>query len=137
MQAGTSNEALRRVADRLCAEFANPDFARFPGIVVAPTQGTRATGRLGDEQEALVVRLREALAGIAATLGIEADESSTPAIAVALDGTESVIRGELATGGAERVLRQMPSLVFLVALAVADQDRAIDLSRRTTELIEP
>jgi hypothetical protein len=38
-------------------------------------------------------------------------------------------------GDIDRVLRVMPTFVFLVALYVADQDRALELSARTAELV--
>jgi hypothetical protein len=93
------------------------------------------TGMLGPEDESLVVKVREALAGIAATLFTEAEEPSSRAVETALDGAEFVMRGELLTGNPERVLRLMPSFVFLIALSVVEQDRALELSRRTSELI--
>lgn len=91
---------------------------------------------LDAQDEALVARLREALAGIASTLSADTEEPAVRGIETALDGAEFVIRGELAGGNGERVLRLMPSFVFLVALSVADQDRALELSRRTAELIK-
>ena len=46
------------------------------------------------------------------------------------------MRGELVSGNAAQLPALMPSFVFLVALPVVDQDRALELSRRTSELID-
>jgi hypothetical protein len=136
VQEGTHGETLRRVADRLCVEFIDPDVAELPGIRSTLGEKEGMTGILDAEDEALLARVREALAGIASTLSAaDAEEPPVQAIETALDGAEFVIRGELASGNTERALKLMPSLVFLVALSVADQDRALELSRRTVELI--
>lgn len=136
MQAGTHGEALRRVVDRLCAELTDPGAADLPGIRSTLGEKGGMTRILDPEDEALVARLREALADIASTLSAGTEEPPVQAIEIALDGAEFVIRGELAGGDTERILRLMPSFVFLVALAVADQDRALELSQRTAELVE-
>lgn len=91
---------------------------------------------LDADQEAVVARLREALAGIASTLGSDAEARSVQATEIALDGAEFAIRGELASGNAGRVMNLLPSFVFLVALSIADRDTALGLSRRTAQLIE-
>ncbi len=136
MQAGTHGDELRRVADRLCDEFTDPDAPDIAGI--GSTLGGKGglTKISGTEDEALVRRLREALAGIASTLSAGTEHPPVHMIKTALDSIEYFIRGELASSKPERVLLLMPSFVFLVALSVSDQDRAIELSRRTTELIE-
>jgi hypothetical protein len=46
------------------------------------------------------------------------------------------MRGELMRGNSAQLPTLMPSFVFLVALVVVDQDRALELSARTAELIE-
>lgn len=126
---------MGRVADRLREEFADPSVAELPGARSTLGAEGQMTGMLGPEDESLVVKVREALAGIAATLFTEAEEPSSRAVETALDGAEFVMRGELLTGNPERVLRLMPSFVFLIALSVVEQDRALELSRRTSELI--
>lgn len=136
MEAGTHGETLRRVADRLCAEFTDPGADDIPGIRSTLGEKGGAPQTLDVEDEALVARVREALAGIASALSAEAGELSVQMVEITLDGAEFVIRGELGRGNGERALKLMPSLVFLVALSVADRDRALDLSRRTTDLIE-
>lgn len=134
MQAGTHGEVLHRVADRLCAEFTDPEVAELPGLGASLGAEGGMTRMLDAENEALVARLRGALAAIASTLSAGVEDPAVRAIEAALDGAEFVIRGELVDGNVERVLRLMPSFVFLVALSVADQDRALELSRRTAEL---
>jgi hypothetical protein len=134
--AGSYDEALRRVADRLCAEFTNPDVAELPGTRSTLGEGKGGSERLPAADEALVARLREALAAIAATLAEGNDDPPVGAIKAVLDGAEFFVRGELRAGDVSSVFRLMPSFVFLVATLVADQDGAIELSRRTAELIE-
>jgi hypothetical protein len=135
VQAGTYDEALRRVADQLRAEFTDPDLTEPPGTGRTPREAEGMT-ELDPQGEALVERLREVLAGIAATLGTGQEEPPVEAIKTVLNGSEFVIRGKLAAGNAKDVLRLLPSFVFLVAVLVADQDRAIELSRRTAEMTE-
>jgi hypothetical protein len=131
VQAGGYGEALRRVTDRLCAEFTDPEAAELPGLGTTLAVDGGVNGVLDAEDEALVARLREALARIASTLGADADDPPVRAIATMLDGAEFVIRGELVKGNPEGVLSLLPSYVFLVALLVVGQDRAFELSRRT------
>jgi hypothetical protein len=125
---------LRKVADRLRAEFADPEAVELPGIRSTLGEEVDLKSMLDADDEALVARLREILASIASTLSAGNPEPAVRAIKTALDGAEFVIRGELGGGNTERVLRLLPSFVFLVALSVADQDRALELSRRTAEL---
>ncbi len=134
MQAGTYGEGLRRIADLLCAEFVTEERSDIPGA--RPTlaeEGTMA-GALDAEDEALVAHLRLALARIAASTRTASDPQSWRVVEIALDGAEFVIRDELATGHADRVLDLMPSFVFLVVNPVTDQARALELSRRTAEI---
>jgi hypothetical protein len=46
------------------------------------------------------------------------------------------MRGELVRGNAGELPALMPSFVFMVALQVVDQDRALELSQHTSRLIE-
>jgi len=92
---------------------------------------------LNSEDELLVAGVRRGLAKVAAALDGEAAEGASEfAVGAALDGAEMVIRGELVSGNADRLPALMPSFVFLVALPVVGQDRAIELSRRTEQLVE-
>jgi hypothetical protein len=136
VQAGDQGEALRRVTDRLHAEFVDSDATQLPGIRSTVGEEGGMNRVLGAEDEALVAQLRETLAGIASTLSKGTREPAVRAIKTALDGAEFVIRSELLSGNADRVVRLLPSFVFLVALPVADHDRAIELSLRTAELTE-
>ena len=81
-------------------------------------------------------RCGEGLAKIAAALMSRSGGGSGNAVGAAIDGAELVMRGELLSGNADRLPALMPSFVFLVALPVVDQDRALELSRRTIELID-
>ena len=137
MQAGNQGELLIRVADRLCAELGEVDFGEIPeaGSTLGE-QGVMA-GILSAEDEWMVIDLRAALAKLAAGLSAEGKPPHPPlAVRAALDGAEMVMRGELVNGKGEWLPKLLPSFVFLVALAVVDQDRALTLSRRATELVE-
>jgi hypothetical protein len=136
VQAGTYDDVLRQVVERLRVEFVDPDADEPPGIGSTLREERGMADLLGPEDEILVARLREALTGIASTLAAESEASSTQAIETALDGAEFVIRGELASGDKGRVVKLMPSFVFLVALSITDQDQALKLSGRTAEVVE-
>jgi hypothetical protein len=84
---------------------------------------------LNSEDELLVSRLRSALAKVAAAAGGEAAGGSQDAVGAALDGTELVMRGELASGNVGLLPALLPGFVFLVALPVVDQDAALELSQ--------
>lgn len=136
MEAGSQGESLRQVANRLLVELGDAGAPEPSGVRSAIGEVGVVNRVLDADQEAVVARLREALAGIAATLSSDSEDPSMQAIEIALDGAEFVIRGELAEGNEGRILELLPSFVFLVALAVADRERALSLSGRTAELIE-
>jgi hypothetical protein len=46
------------------------------------------------------------------------------------------MRGELVCGNAEQLPALLPGFVFLVTLPVVEQDKALQLSRRTARLVE-
>jgi hypothetical protein len=133
--AGTEREALLRVADQLSIELGYSEDGDLPGArsPLGGEEGAMA-GILNSEDEALVARMRRGLAMVAAALGGEGSKES--AVGAALDGAELVMRGELVIGNAAQLPALMPSFVFLVALPVAGQDRALELSRRTARLVE-
>jgi hypothetical protein len=94
-------------------------------------------GSLSPEDESLVAAIRRDLAKVAAAAGAERRRSAPQGeVDAALDHAELVMRGELAGGNAEQLPALMPSFVFLVTLPIVKQDEALDLSRRTSELIE-
>jgi hypothetical protein len=136
VQAGEYGEVLLRVAGKLCAELSDAD--------VGPIAGARSTlgeegvmaGILSAEDELAVTNLRDGLAKIAAALDSGAEPPAPHAVQAALDGAEMVMRGELVNGSGKCLPQLMPSFVFLVALPIVDQDRALELSRRAAELIE-
>ncbi len=81
--------------------------------------------------------MRRSLAKVAAALGDDGcDGVSGRSVSIALDGAEVVMRGELAMGNAGQLPALLPSFVFLVALPVVDQGRALELSRRAAQLVE-
>lgn len=135
MPAGNYGEVLLRAADQLCAELGFSGAQPVPGSRSVLARGEAMEGILSVRDEALARRVRTTLAQIAAALGFTGEELRAPVVIVALDGAEMALRGELASGNGEELPRLMPSLVFLVALPLVDEDRALELSRRTAELI--
>lgn len=139
MPAGNEREALLRVADQLCAELGYAEHeAEVPGTrPPLGGDGSGVSGTLSPEDESLVATIRQSLAKVAAAVSA-ARRGGAPhsAVSAALDGAELVMRGELASGNAAQLPSLLPSFVFLVTLPVVGQDEALDLSRRTSELIE-
>jgi hypothetical protein len=138
VEAGSEREALLRIADRLCAELNyKGGEPAASGAELAGDGGDRMSWGLSADDESFVAAIRESLAMVAAAIAPAPLEGSTrKAVVSALDGAEVVMRGELLRGNALRLLPLMPSFVFLVTLPVAEHDRAYELSRRTSELID-
>jgi hypothetical protein len=136
--AGRDREALPEVANRLSVELGYTEGEELPGAHSTLGIEEAMAGILNSEDELLVAGVRRGLARVAAALGGEGSEAGTSgrAVRAALDGAEMAMRGELVRGKDERLPAMMPSFVFLVALTVVDQDRALELSRRTEELLE-
>ena len=126
---------LLKVADRLCDELGYVETGDVPGEHSPLSEALMVSGTLGVEDEELVASLRRALAKIAAALSATTEHRREHAVLAALGGVESVIRGELVSGNAEQLPELMPSFVFLVALPIVEQDRALELSTRTSQLI--
>jgi hypothetical protein len=135
--AENEREALLAAADQLSVELGYAAVEEIPGADSPLAEERARAGILDNEDELLVARMRRALAKVAAALGGEGlDGTSGNALEAALDGAEMVMRGELVRGNAARLPALMPSFVFLVALPVVDQDRALVLSRRSAQLVE-
>lgn len=126
------------MADQLSIELGYAEGEKVPDAdSPLGVEGGAMDGILNSEDELLVARVRSGLAKVAAALGSESLEgASRSAVGAALGGAEMVMRGELVSGNADRLPALMPSFVFLVALPVVDQDRALELSRRTERLVE-
>lgn len=130
--------ALLRVVDELCSELG---YASGDGELLDARSPLRSEagswGELSDEDESLVAHMRRGLARVAAAV-----RARTPArepewrSGAVLDGVELVMRGELAMGNAQQLPSLVPAFVFLVTLSIAEQDEALGLSQRTSELIE-
>lgn len=134
MEAGDEGAILLEIADRLCAEFGH----RADDEALEALETTR-TGLFGNllspEEERLIAAARRSLARIAAALGAgSSGEVSDRAVTTLLDGAEVVMRSELIAGN--RIAAVMPSFVFLITMPVVEQDRALELSERTTALLE-
>jgi hypothetical protein len=127
---------LLRVVAQLCAELAPPDQGEIPTLPSALGEGGAMAGILSTEDELWVTRLRSGLARIAAALSGGAEPPDSVAVRAALDGADLVMRGELVNGNEDWLPQLVPSFVFLVALPIVDQDRALEVSRRCAELIE-
>lgn len=135
--AGGYSEALIGATDRLCAEIGAGGSGETEATDPTLAETRLMGGVLGAEDDLLVRRLRATLARIAATLRASEPDFSHPLIIqMVLDGAEMMMRGEILKGNRERLSQLMPDFVFLVALPIVDQDRALELSRRATELIE-
>jgi hypothetical protein len=137
---GTEGETLLEVFDQLCAALGYAGGEVAPGDtrpILGGREPSRDAGLLSPEDERLVVSVRNGLAKVAAAVGA-GRAAGTPerAVGVALEGAELVMRGELACGRAAQLAGLMPSFVFLVTLPIVDQDEAIELSRRTSALLE-
>jgi hypothetical protein len=132
--AGNEREALLRVARQLGKELGYPEGEEIPGArsALGGEDGAMA-GMLNSEDELLVAGVRRGLAELAAALG---GGVSGRAVSAALDGAEMVMRGELMIGNAAQLPALLPSFVFVVSLPHVDQDRALELSRRTARLVE-
>jgi hypothetical protein len=129
-------EVLLRVADQLCEELGYVDPGAVPESRTTAAENSAMSHLLDAGDAALVTRLKTALAKIAMALGDGPEDSPTRPVQAVLEGVELVIRGEIVRGNVARLPRLMPSFVFLVALPIVEQDRALELSRRTSELIE-
>jgi hypothetical protein len=136
---GNELEALLRVLGRLRAELVEAageeQVGRREGSAVDAGKGSVLCG-LAEEEETLVVAIRRALEKLVAAVGpgqhrIEQGDD----VDATLDFVELVIRGELIRSQEEALSPLMPSIVFLVTLPAAGQDEALELSRRTRELI--
>lgn len=139
MAAGDEHQraALLAVADRLAAELGNPAAEDLPDLGDWLVSGGGATvGILSSEDEELVSGMRRSLAQVAAALAADSGDGLGIAVGAALDGAEAVIRGELLLGNADRLPAMIPGFVFVVVLPVVDQDRALELSRRTARIVE-
>lgn len=134
---GDYSEALIGATDRLCAELDTGGSGEF--AATDPTLADRVLmgGVLSAEDDLLVRRLRATLARIATALRESEPDFSHPVIVQMVpDVAEMMMRGEILRGNRERLAQLMPDFVFLVALPIVDQDRALELSRRASELIE-
>jgi hypothetical protein len=136
--AGDEREALLRVADQLSVELGYAAGEEVPGAhsTLGGDDGVMA-GILNSEDELLVEGMRRGLAKLGAALSDGNSEGAGGiAVGAALDGAEMVTRGELVRGNAGQLPALMPSFVFLVALPLTDQDRALELSQRAQQLVE-
>ncbi len=137
--AGDEREAVLWIADQLCAELGHPDGVEEVRAARSALDGIgrRAWADLSPEEELLVAAVRTSLAKVVAAIWATRSEVvAERAVRTTLDGAELLIRGELASGNAARLPALMPDFVFLVTLPIVEQDEALQLSKRTAELIE-
>jgi hypothetical protein len=134
VSAGDPCEVLLRVADRLCAELGCVGTGEdVPGAESPYSRDRGMVGEASAADELLVKEVRRRLAQIAATAGPE--QALDAAVAAALNGSEMVMRGELAQGSRDRLPSLLPSFILLITLPVVDQDEALALSERASELV--
>ena len=126
--------------ERLCAELgyeSAEDGVDGGDSAVALSGRSSILGSLSAGDEALVAATKRGLARLAAALGGDGrKDAPASAVRAVLDGTELVMRGELIRGQAGQLGALLPGFVFLVALAIVEQDEALELSQRTEALIE-
>lgn len=127
---------MLRVAARLLDELPDTGHVEVTGADSSFDHVAAMTKALKADDDALVRAVRAVLATIAARLAAAAENPTSYSVQGALDGAEIVMRGELMTDRGDRLPRLMPSLIFLVALPIVEQDRALALSQRTAELID-
>jgi len=84
----------------------------------------------------LVAQLREALAKLACAAQGQGSESQERAVRSALDGTEMVMRAEIAARREELLGTHLPGFVFMVTLPGLGRTRALELSKRAEELVD-
>jgi hypothetical protein len=133
--AGNEREALLAMADRLCSELGYADGEEPPGA--HSLLACSMASLLDPADEALVARMRRGLAKIAAAVAAaDSNGAEGRSLGIALDGAEMAMRGELLSGNAAQLPELMPSFVFLIAVSIVNQDRALELSRRASELLE-
>jgi hypothetical protein len=135
---GNAREALLRVAKRLSVELGYADGGDTTlGASLSGGQAEAQADTLDPKDERLVAEVRHGLARLADALGAaEHPEPVQRLLTATLDGAEMMMRRELMRGRCERLPALMPSFVFLVALPIAPQDEAIELSQRTIDLLE-
>ena len=139
MSAGDYGEMLLKVAARLCEELGDPpdqSTSEVPDFAALPLSELGLSYGLDAEDRKIVESLRGALMKIAMALCPSPGEPAVAGVLASLDGAESMMGVELLRGHPEQLPKLMPGFVFLVALQVAGQDRALELSRRASELIE-
>jgi len=137
VRAGGEPELLLEAMDRLCAELGGTEGTyELLGAGSALSGGERRSELLSPDEEDLVASMRQGLARIAAAAGAGRRHDARRAVSAALDGAELVIRGTLTSGKVAELAPLTPSFVFLVTLPVLGQDEALEISRRTSELIE-
>jgi hypothetical protein len=129
-------EALRQVAEQLCAEMSPATALDVAGIEAIFDGEDLMRGVFGTEDESLVRELRRALVRVAATLGADAEDAQLRRMRAAIDGAEMAARSEILAGNAWRLPHLLPSLVFMVSLSIVEQDRALKLSQRAAELVD-
>jgi hypothetical protein len=133
--AGTGREHLLWVLAELCAELG------FEAADAAPEEARLARSsipRCGDdeEEEELVARLRQGLVRLGLAALAPGHNEEEPGLRTALDGTELVMRAEIAAGRAAEIGTYLPAFTMMVAMPGLGRERAIALSRRAEQLLE-
>lgn len=136
MAAGKGLEALLQALDELCNELGWTDDEADIPRTRSPLSSSGIRSLSDPQDEMLVRKVMRRLASLATVLGAaQAEGVRRRALCAALDGAELVMRGELSSGNARQLPSLIPSFVFLVTVPIIEQDAALDLSQRTSDLI--
>lgn len=145
---GTERDRLLRLAAELDVKLGFAEAEKGKGhaeeLGVSDSMGAWAfEAMLSDEDDRLVLALRAALARVASGAWNEKEvtvaelEALVPsAIVGALDGAEFVMRGEIMTGGIQRLPALIPSFLYLVTVTIVGQEEAIRYAERAGRLLE-
>jgi hypothetical protein len=113
-----------------------PEAAAPPELLASHPRQPAISHDLTADDAQLAARLRGELGKLVLALDPVPGEAAKNGAVATLDAAESVIGVELLRGNPERLPKVMPSFVFLLAVQVTGQDRALELAERLTELIE-
>lgn len=118
-------QRLVEVLGRLCDESGRP------AIRTGPPADPAAERPIGGD-ELLVGALNEGLLRLVESRQPGAVDA--PAVRTAISGVEYVAQGEILAGRRSRLVRLLPSFVFLVLLPIQGRSEALRVARRAAEL---
>jgi hypothetical protein len=137
--AGDERAALLKIVRQIGCELRRSP--RVSGPTGVPSFGSNAccptAAILSPREERFVAAMRLALAELACDAGAGSLKGASERMVVAaLEGTELVVRGQLAMGSPQKLRVLLPSFIFLITLPIVEQDDALAISGRAVDLIE-